>query len=104
MQALREVRKLQMSVDLLIKRAPFRSLVKAMIQDIREDYRMAKSFLLALQYAAEDYMCSLFQRAQRLAIHAKRQTVRPVDMKLAVALMDVNTDTLLNLERPNRAT
>ena len=40
--------------------------------------------LLALQEACEAYLVSLFEDTNLCAIHAKRQTIQPRDMQLAL--------------------
>ena len=44
--------------------------------------RWAKTALQALHHAAEDYLISLLEDANLLAIHAKRVTVQPRDIQL----------------------
>jgi histone H3 len=83
--ALREIRKYQRTGDLLIRKLPFRRLVKEIIQDTRpsEELRCAESAVLALQEAVEMYLVQVFEDSNLGAIHAKRITVMPKDMLLA---------------------
>ena len=39
------------------------------------------------QYTAEDVLVELFEEAQRAAVHAKRVTITPKDMKLATRML-----------------
>ena len=83
--ALREIRRYQKSTELLIKKLPFRRLVKEIAQKeiAQPDIRFQSSALLALQEASEAYLVSLFEDSQLCAIHARRKTIKVVDMKLA---------------------
>ena len=81
--ALREIKRYQKTTELLIKRLPFQRLVKDIAQAFKSDLRFQASAVLALQEAAESYMVSLFQDTNLCAIHAKRVTIMPKDIKLA---------------------
>lgn len=84
--ALREIRKYQRSTELLIRKLPFRRLVKEIIQDAEKnpgELRCGESATLALQEAAEMYLVQLFEDSNLGALHTKRITVMPKDMLLA---------------------
>ena len=81
--ALREIKKYQRSTNLLIRKAPFRRLVRQIAQDFKRDLRFQCSAVAALQEAAEAYMVGLFEDTNLCAIHAKRVTILPKDMQLA---------------------
>ncbi|AEA38912.1 histon H3 (nucleomorph) [Cryptomonas paramecium] len=81
--ALREIRKLQRSTDLLIKKMPFKRIIRELAQDFKSDLRFQNSAILALQEAAEMYLIALFEDTNLCAIHAKRVTVMPKDIRLA---------------------
>nr|UXY87288.1 histone H3 [Cryptomonas sp.] len=81
--ALREIRKLQKSTELLIRKLPFQRLVRELAQDFRNDLRFQSSAVLALQEAAEAYLVTLFEDTNLCAIHAKRVTIMPKDIHLA---------------------
>ena len=85
--ALREIRKYQKSVDLLIPMVSFQRLVREIVQDICRDRhietkRIQSMALLALQEASEHYLVKLFQNSQLAAIHGNRVTVLPRDIQL----------------------
>ena len=80
--ALREIRRCQQSWWLLIRMAEFQRLVREIVREMG-DYRMQSLALGALQEAAEAYLVKVFEDANLCAIHAKRQTIRAQDMKLA---------------------
>ena len=70
--ALREIRRYQKSVELLIRKLPFQRLV-----------RFQSSAVMALQEASEAYLVGLFEDTNLCAIHAKRVTIMPKDIQLA---------------------
>ena len=88
--ALQEIRRNQQSTESLIRRTPFNRLIK----EISQQYRICpegprtpsiqvcfqSTALAALQEAAENYLVSLFEDVNLLAIHAKRVTVMPRDI------------------------
>lgn len=81
--ALREIRRYQRSTDLLCRKLPFQRLVREIAMDYRSDLRFAGPALLALQDAAENYLVSLFEDTNLIALHGKRVTIMPKDLKLA---------------------
>ena len=80
--AIREIRKLQRSSDLLIRKLPFQHLVRDLADKQKSDVRFQQKALLALQEAAETYLIGYFQDAVAVAVHAKRVTLMTSDMKL----------------------
>lgn len=89
--ALREIRRLQKSVDMLIPKKPFQRLAREVVQDMprKNDFRMQASALLALQEATEDYITNLFMNANLGCIHAKRVTLFPRDIQLVRRIQNV---------------
>jgi histone H3/H4 len=84
--ALREIRRLQKSTDLLLNETCFRRFVRELNQYASvhsETYRYQKTAVLALQEATEAYIVSLMEDTNLCAIHAKRVTIMPKDMVLA---------------------
>ena len=88
--ALREIRKYQKSCDLLIPKAPFQRVVKEIAQQFRlEDgstCRFQSTAVDALQEASEAFVTSVFEDANLCCIHAKRVTVMPKDIQLALRI------------------
>ena len=82
-KALGDIRKMQRSTDLLIRKAPFQRFVREIATGYKADLRWTGSAVLALQEAAEMYLTRLFADSQRCAIHAQRVLVKPEDMQLA---------------------
>jgi histone H3 len=82
--ALREIRKYQMSTDSLIPKIPFARLCREIMLDFtREQWRIQAAALAALQEATEAYVVAIMEDANLCAIHAKRVTIMPADMRLA---------------------
>eukprot|EP01102_Stenamoeba_stenopodia_P019739 TRINITY_DN7524_c0_g1_i2.p1 TRINITY_DN7524_c0_g1~~TRINITY_DN7524_c0_g1_i2.p1 ORF type:complete len:177 (+),score=30.62 TRINITY_DN7524_c0_g1_i2:186-716(+) len=84
--ALREIRKLQSTTQLLLRRLPFARVVREVgfrMKRRGEDLRWTAEALLALQEATEAYLVHLFEDANLCALHAKRVTIFPKDMQLA---------------------
>ena len=52
-------------------------------QDFKTDLRFQSSAVMALQEASEAYLVGLFEDTNLCAIHAKRVTIMPKDMKLS---------------------
>jgi histone H3 len=81
--ALREIRRFQKSTEALIANAPFQRLVREITLDYRSDLRWQEKAVAALQEASEAYLVGLFADANLCAIHGKRVTIMPKDIKLA---------------------
>ena len=81
--ALREIRQYQKSTELLCRKGPFRRLVKELITDINSNLRLQEKAAVALQEGAEAYLAGLFTDANLEALHAKRVTIQPKDIKIA---------------------
>lgn len=89
--ALREIRRFQKSTDLLIRKLPFQRLVREIAQEFKSDLRFQGSAVLALQEAAEGYLVGLFEDTNLCAIHAKRVTITPRDIQLALRIRGERT-------------
>ena len=81
--ALREIRKYQKSTEMLCRKGPFRRLVKELITDLKSEFRLQEKAAVALQEGAEAYLAGLFTDANLEALHAKRVTIQPKDIKIA---------------------
>ena len=82
--ALREIRRYQKSTELLIRKMPFQRLVREIPQVIKGDLHFQQSAMMAIQEATEAYMVDVFVNANLCVIHAKRVTIMPKDIQLAV--------------------
>lgn len=81
--ALREIRRLQRSTELLLRKLPFQRLVREIAADRMPDLRFKIDAVAALQEATEAYLVGLFEDVNLCAIHAKRVTIMTKDMQLA---------------------
>ncbi len=73
-------------MDLIIRKAPFQRLVREIAQDLKSDLRFQSTAVLALQEAAEAYLTGLFEDTNLCCLHAKRVTIMPKDIQLALRL------------------
>ena len=82
--------------DCLIKRTPVNKLIKKISQEYRAcpdgpgtpsvQVRFQPMALAALQEAAENFLVGLFEDVNLLAVHIKRVTVMPHDIRLALRI------------------
>ena len=94
MVALREIRRYQKSTECLIKRSLFQKLIREISKEYRVcpdgpgtpsiQVRFQSTAIAALQEAAENFIVGLFEHVNLLAVHAKRVTVMPRDIRLAL--------------------
>ena len=83
LKALREMRKYQSGMELLIQRLPFQKVVKAIMQKIREDLWLQSMAIMVLQEAGETCLIGLLEQSNLCALHAKWVTIIPKDTQLA---------------------
>ena len=84
--ALREIRKYQHSTKHLVPFTPFVRLVRSIAGEHNGQLRFSRQSLNALQEATEGFLTGLFEDTQLCCTHAKRATVIPSDMKLALRI------------------
>ena len=86
--ALREIRRYQKSTDLIIRRMPFKRLVLEVARNLPgiNGLRFQQLTIDALQEASEAYLVGVFQDSVLCMSHAKRVTLFPSDMKLAMRI------------------
>ena len=85
--ASQEIKKYQKSIDPIIPKAPFLGLVKEIMDKYSNRVDQIQSVALeALQEASEDIVVSIFQDSVLCMAHAKRVTLKCVDMILALRL------------------
>lgn len=94
--ALREIRRYQNSVDLLIPKLPFQRLVREIAAHITYDSeagtRWQAEALKCIQEASEKYLVDLLHDANDICIHAKRVTISNKDLRLAYNLRSNHTN------------
>ena len=81
-------------MESLIRKTPFNELIKGISQEYRicpegprtpsVQVRFQSTALAALQEAAENFLVGLFGDVNLLAVHAKRVTVMPRDIRLTL--------------------
>ena len=82
--ALRQIRKYQKSTERLLPFANFSRLCREIASnEIYRQYRFQRVAIEALQEAAVHFLVQCFEDANLCAIHAKRVTIMPRDIKLA---------------------
>ena len=96
MEVLREIRCYQQSTECRIKKAPFHKLIREISQECRVcpdgprtpsvQVHFQLTAIAALQEAAENFIVGLFKDVNLLAVHAKRVTVMPRDIRLALRI------------------
>jgi len=82
MIALREIRKLQKSTELLISKQTFQTLVREVAQDFKPDARFQSAAIEAVQEGCEAFLVELFKDTLLCAVHAKRITIKLEDIQL----------------------
>jgi len=88
-KALKDIRQLQATSNLLIPRSPFSRLVREIATASTIDnipVRFHVGALKALQEATEAYITGLFEDANLCCIHTRRVTLMVRDIKLALRL------------------
>lgn len=80
--ALMEIRKHQKSTDFLIQKLPFQRLIREISEDFKTGLRYRPEALEAIQHATETYITELMNDTCLLAIHARRITIKPQDIRL----------------------
>ena len=88
LKALREIRRCQQSVDLIIPRKTFGRIVREIASKSGEK-RFRGTALEALQVMSESVLINLMEDANLIAINAKRVTIMERDMKLARLFRDL---------------
>lgn len=85
LKALREIRTLQKTTHLLLRKLPFSRVVREICLKFARgvDLNWQAHALLALQEAAEAFLVHLFEDAYLLTLHAGRVTLFPKDIQLA---------------------
>lgn len=74
-----EVRKYQKMTETIIARAPFIRVIREILNDFGDGFRVTSEFIEALQIAAEAFLTEYFEDMNSAAIHAGRITVMEKD-------------------------
>ena len=86
--ALREIRRVQKTTDLLIRKIPFQRVVREIAADFPEHnkgdpFKWQATAVLATQTEAEQYVTRLMEDANEVTIHKKQVTIMPKGLQLA---------------------
>ncbi|XP_069834072.1 histone H3-like centromeric protein A isoform X2 [Dendropsophus ebraccatus] len=84
-KAMKEIKKFQLSTELLIPKARFSRLVREICMKYTLDvpFLWQSAALMALQESAEAFIVRLFEDSYLCSLHAKRVTLYSKDIKLA---------------------
>ena len=88
--ALREIRSEQKKTSHIIPVAPFNRCVQEISRDFKLGLRFKNEAYDAFHVAAESYLIKLFSDANTAAIHSRRETVQPKDLRLAREMTETN--------------
>ena len=80
--ALREIRKLQKTTGLLIRKLPFQRLVREIAGQIMTDLRFTSDAIAALHESSEAFLVQMFEFVKDIAAHSNRATIMVKDIKL----------------------
>jgi histone H3 len=83
---LQDIRKYQKSTEQCIRRAPFQRLVIEMLEKLGKGLKIQTAALAALQESCESYLINLFEDTNLCCVHAKRVTIMPRDIQLAMRI------------------
>lgn len=90
-KTLMEIRRLQKDGDLLMQRAPFSRLIReAGSSFYNDEFRYTKDFITSLQSYVEDRLIRLMRCANKVTLHASRETVYAEDVTLTRELVEPN--------------
>jgi histone H3 len=86
--ALKEIKRLQKSVELLIPKISIQRLIREISQDVMPVHKQGEikwqsAALGAIHEASEAYLVGLFEDTNLCAVHARRVTIMPRDIHLA---------------------
>ena len=94
--ALHKIHRYQQSIESLIRKTPFNKLITEISQEYRicpegpgtpsVQERFQSTALAGLQEAAENFLVGLFEDFNLLAVHTKRVTVMPHDIRLSLRI------------------
>ncbi len=88
--SLRQIRRMQTSVDFCTPKAAVERLVREIMQGHSDTMRITKQALMTLQTDLEAYATELFNGTVDACVHAKRVTIYPKDIGLVLKLSGHN--------------
>eukprot|EP00966_Prymnesium_polylepis_P301950 6976043-Prymnesium_polylepis.2 len=89
-RSMQEIRHHQKGTELLVPRLAINRLIREIAQENSkiDDVRFEAEAIDALHTAAEGYLIEVMDDANKVAVHCKRQTIAPKDMRLALQIRD----------------
>lgn len=84
--ALKDIRRYQKSSEFLIRKMSFQRLVREIASNFKLELKFQTAALCALQEVSEAFLIGLFEDTNLCAVHAKRVTIMPRDLQLAIRL------------------
>ena len=104
---LKDVRQLQKSVELLIKKLPFQRLVREITQGINVELRFQGKAILALQEATEAFLVKMLTFVNLCAIHGRWHTLMAKDIHLLRKIWEdtgffIDRCTMIKVPHPKR--
>ena len=88
----REIRKIQGTFSNQIPRAAFKRLIGTCCREMGVSNKFRSDAFEALQEASEVMLVNVFKVANKLAIHAKRVTIKKCDLQLAMEIISNDWD------------
>ncbi|MFY7869371.1 MAG: histone-like protein [Exiguobacterium sp.] len=82
--ALREIRAMQQTTNLLIPRLPMKMLIKQLVSERQSGIRVTRSAYESIQASAEDFLTELFAEAMKLAVYAGRKQLNVGDLRYVI--------------------
>lgn len=97
--ALREIRKMQKTTDLLLPRAPIKRIIDEITADVAGvHYRYQEQARTALHEAAEIFLTDIFQKSVPFTILREKQTLQSKDFRLATENTPVKIALAIDLQ------
>lgn len=84
--AIKEIKVEQKKTSLIIPKAPIHRLITELAKNYKVDLRFKSEAYAALHAAAENHVIEVLSKANKCAIHDKRETIQSKDMRLALDL------------------
>ncbi len=87
--SLRKIKKYQkINNCLFFPRAPFKRIVKKIMDNTKEDVKVSKHVMIMLQYYIEQFLIEFLQHANLIAIHTGRTVIHSEDLQLVSKIRD----------------
>jgi len=97
--ALREIRKMQKTTDLLLPKAPIKRIIDEITADVAGvHYRYQEQARTALHEAAEIFLTDIFQKSVPFTILREKQTLQSKDFRLATENTPVKIALAIDLQ------